>query len=185
MIKRGLQYALISWMTLLLMGCGFHLRQPQPLPPPLKILYVDTADPYSKASVQLRQLLRNMDVYLVNNRDEAPITLYIFNESFVSTTASKSTSAKTQQYRLNFTIAYELQDAKGVVIFGPKVLHSNRIYTVQEDQILSSSNETDTLHREMQNDSVYQIINGLSSQSVAQAISDYEDKARTAPSAPL
>jgi len=142
----------------LLCSCGFHLRKPQPLPPSLQTIYLDTADPYSDSSIQLRQLLQALRIHLVENSHMAPITLWVFGESFSSVSVTKSASAKTKQYRLQLTLQYQLQDEKGLIIYGPQRIDTHRLYTVQEDQILSSGNATDALHKEMQQDTIYQLV---------------------------
>ncbi len=177
MIRQLTRVSLLCLLALLLLGC-FHLRRPKPLPPVLHRLHVESSAPYSDLTIQLKQLLENMHIQLVADPRDAKITLALMHESFHSITVSESSNAKTKQYRLEFNIDYQLQDEKANLIYGPKNIHTSRIYTVQEDQVLSSSNETDMLHQEMQQDAVYQIITELSSPLVAQAISHYENNSR-------
>lgn len=169
------------WITLVILtlsSCGFHLRQPKPFPPALQTLYLRSGAPYSDLTIQVKQLLGSMHIQLVPTQHDAPITLFIFDESYTQSTASESASSKTKQYRMRFHVEYQLQDANGLVIYGPKVISTSRIYTVEEDQVLSSNTQGDILQKEMQQDAAYQIITELSSPNVFSAVNHYENKTR-------
>lgn len=163
-------YFMLATCLLLLAGCGFHLRMAHPLPPSLQKLYLDSDAPYGDFSLELQQMLKSINVTLVNEPTAAPITLKVFSENFNSTVLSESASSTTKQYVLHFTMQYELLDAHGNVIWGPKTIQNERNYTVNENQVLSTDSDQAALRTEMERDAVFMILMQLDSPEVANAV---------------
>jgi len=171
MLLNTKKIAILCICTLLLTACGFHLRQQEPLPPALQTLYVNSSSPYDELTIELKQILKSIDVRVVDTPEEAPVTLKLFGIHYVSEVLSESASSNTKQYTLHFSVQYELTDSEGNVLYGPHTISSQRNYTVNEDQVLSTDTQQDTLKSEMQHDAVFTILRQISSPDAEKAVS--------------
>lgn len=168
---KKLIYSLTLCLGILLtVGCGFHLKKEPPLPEELHSIYFKSAYPYSHLTLVLKQVLRSQGIKLTDEPNEAQLTLNVISETYSSSTLSESASAATKEYSLTYTVKYSLLDQDGETVYGPKQIQTFRYYTVNEDQVISSTNELDVIHREMQRDALYQMLNQLGSEDVADII---------------
>ena len=169
--KKLLLSMLLLMTVITVAGCGFHLRgQTAPLPKELKTLYIDSGSPYGTLTLTLKQILRSLGTNIVKNPQDAPITLRIFHELFTSATFSESASTKTKQYIMHYTFDFQLQDNQQNIIYGPKSIATQQIYTVNEETVLSSNNEEAMVRNEIQHNAVYLLLAQLSADAVQQAL---------------
>lgn len=164
------KYYVLFLLVCFIAGCGFHLRGNFKLPPNLQQLYITSDNPYGPVTVQLKQILGHSGAELEEQPGPQITTLSIKNQRFSQTTFSQSASSKTTQYTLYFSLDYELQDNKGQTLYGPKTVHVQGNYTVNQDAILTTSTQEDTLRTELQQQAVYQLIEQLNSKNVAAAV---------------
>jgi LPS-assembly lipoprotein len=147
----------------LLAGCGFHLRGSLPLTTELKVLAINSANPYGTLTLQLKQILQSMGAQIVPEESHPALTLFIDNESFTETSITQSASFSVQQYMMVFTVTYHLTDKKGNAIYSPKPVIVKQLYSVNQNQVLSTDAQLQTLQQEMQQTAVYQILSQLNS----------------------
>ena len=62
-----MRYFFIFMLMLAITSCGFHMRGPMPLAPPLHQLYLQTPDPYGELARNLRLYLKASGVHLTEN----------------------------------------------------------------------------------------------------------------------
>jgi LPS-assembly lipoprotein len=165
-------------------GCGFHLRGNVNLPSSLQQLYIDSANPYGPVTLQLKQILGHSGVSIEDQSGPQITTLVLRNERFNQTTFSQSASSKTNQYTLYFSVDYELHNNKGETLYGPKTINTQGNYTVNEDAVLTTSTQEDTLRTELQRQAVYQLIEQLNSKAVANAVQATSKNPHVAQAAP-
>ena len=170
MYKLFFQILCVSVLLLTQASCGFRLRHTWPIPNELHVVYLQTNTPYSYLTLQFKKMLRSLNVRLVDNPADASITMKLYNEEYSTTIVSDSASASTKEYQLNYQISYELLNKSGEKIYGPQNVKAYRYLLISEDQVLSSTNESQVSQQEMQRDVLYQILNQLSSKKVAEAI---------------
>ncbi|MBY0544891.1 MAG: hypothetical protein K2Q14_05000 [Gammaproteobacteria bacterium] len=154
---------LLSGFMLLLSGCGFHLRSNPPLPSNLHEMAIQSASPYGKLTQLLTSILTQMGVNIIPAIQKPPLTLVIDSEAFSSNSYTQSSSSSTEQYIMYYTIIYHLANAKGVSIFGPKVVRLAQQYSLNQNQVLSTDSVEQSVQSQMQQDAVYQIITQLGS----------------------
>lgn len=145
---------LLCLLTMFLSACGFHLRSTATLPTAFNPLYVQSSDPYGAFTLELRQILKTQHITLVDRRADAKYTLEIRGENTSTSVLSESASSNTKQYILYYTVTYAVSRADGTVVFGPKIITSQRNYTVNENQVLSTDTEQQALISEMQHDTI-------------------------------
>jgi outer membrane lipopolysaccharide assembly protein LptE/RlpB len=98
------------------------------------------------------------------------VTLRIFDKNFSTSVLSESASSSTKQYILHLAISYQLQNAQGQILYGPKTLHNQRDFTVNENQVLSTDQHQQMLSIEMERDAVFMLLMQLGSPEVATAL---------------
>jgi LPS-assembly lipoprotein len=154
----------ISFMLFLpLAGCGFHLRGPVELAPPLKRLYLETQDPYGELARNIKQYLKLSGVTLTENPKDASVVLDIMSETTGQQLLSVGGTQQTRQYNLTLTIAYQLTAPNGKVIVPMQNITESQTLTVQASQILGGSNESNNLYHQMRRAIVYDLMNQLAS----------------------
>lgn len=166
LLTTGHAFWTILFLSILLSGCGFHLRGNKPITPALHNLFIDSAEPYSGLTKQLELSLRSLQIQIAKEPTEAPVTLKLSPQLFKSTTLSRGASSTFKEYTLSLTTTYQLQDKDGNLLYGPKVLKASRSLLIVENQVLSASNEQAVLKQDMQRDIMYQLLNQLSSDEV-------------------
>jgi LPS-assembly lipoprotein len=170
MSKRYLHVFMLICLTLSLTACGFHLRGTDHLPPTFNKVYIDSQSPYDTFTLTLTQLLKSMNIQLVTSAEKAPVTLKVFDKNLTTSVLSESASSSTKQYILHLAITYQLQNAQGAILYGPKTLHNQRDFTVNENQVLSTDAHQQMLSVEMERDAVFMLLMQLGSPEVATAL---------------
>lgn len=165
--KSDLQKLIFTFLlSLMLTGCGFHLRGPLPLAPPLRNIYLQTQDPYGQLTRYLKQFLMHSDVQLVDKMEEASSVLVILSESTTQQLLSLSGTQQTRQYNLILSVSFQVNDPQGKVLVNPQVVTETRTLTIKADQILAGSNEANTLYSQMRQAIIYDIMSRLSSKDI-------------------
>ena len=80
-----MKFFCIVLSTIILYGCGFHLRGSYAIPEALKIVHISPYQPYDPLQRALRQMLASNGVQIVEgaSHDETPpSTLTIKNQNF-------------------------------------------------------------------------------------------------------
>lgn len=169
-MKKLYSIFLISLLTITLTGCGFHLRGHEPLPPQLKVLFLQTAKPFSKLTKDLQRVFHRSGVLLTCSSHNAPITLQIMADNFTQSTSSIGSSGQVTTYILNYTILYQLLDSSGHVLVPPQTITSARSYAITSNQLLSNVNALSGLQDEMRREIIYQLLDRLRAPIVLQAL---------------
>lgn len=164
------KYAALFLLICVIAGCGFHLRGRVNLPANLQQLYIASSNPYGPVTLQLKQILSHSGVDIEENPGPKTTTLNLKDERFHQTTFSQSASSKTNQYTLYFSLDYELQNNKGQTLYGPATINTQGNYTVNEDAVLTTSTQENTLRTELQRQAVYQLLEQLNSKAMATAV---------------
>lgn len=160
----------IVFLSLLLTGCGFHLRGHEPLPPQLHILYLQSDHPYTPLIQKIKHALKSTGIILVPTPQQAPVTLQILCSDFTQVIASVGTSGQLTTYILTQTITYQLTDCRCRIIQAPQTASTTRTYSIAANQILGDTAALNSLRNEMQRDAIYQILNHLRSPCTCAAL---------------
>lgn len=170
-MKKIYSYIVILFLTFSLTACGFHLRGYEPLPPQLKVLFIDSLHPYDPLIKDLQRVLRTSGVYVANGPHCAPITLQIISDSFAQSSTSVGTGGQVTTFVISYTVVFQLLDHTGQPILCPQTVVSTRTYAITSNLLLSNINAVSGLQDEMRRDLIYQILNRLRAPIVLQALS--------------
>lgn len=176
MYFRLLRFIISGLIVVCLSSCGFQLRGSAPLSPPLKKIYIETADPYGPLTRNLRDYLKESDVDVTDTPQNALTVLHIISETQTQQLLSVSGLQQTRQYSLTLAVTFEILNPKGTVLMPALTLTENRTLTTQSDLILAGTNEQTTLYQQMRQAIIYDIINRLSSRDVTLLIMGSKNK---------
>ncbi len=152
---------LLSMLILLLNGCGFHLRNAQPLPENLNPLYIQGLEQYDPLNRTLRDSFLSADVRLTRDRSAAASILTVRDHGQSRQVATVDSRGKATEYALTRKLTVKLTDRDG------KVLMDERTVGVERDWIdvgkdgLAGRVEESQLQQDMRRDLALSILRVL------------------------
>ena len=153
-------------LTLLVNGCGFHLRGMVDIPPWLNnVSIVVQQQAHRDLASLLKNQLESYNVHVNDNPDLATYWLVIEYDTTQQQISGISSSTTPRQYQLIYTVGFKLQRAKADDVMPLSNIVVTRQVTINGDRILGSNEEEALLKDEMRRDAVIQIINRLSRSS--------------------
>lgn len=163
----GLLLALFFCVTL--SSCGFQLAG-QHLPPALKVLYVQSTDPYNEFMRLLHQDLKAQGVTMVSDPSLARTTLFIFNIHTDETQTSVGSDQQTRQYTITFSASFELRNSKGVRIAGPFSLSSQQSVAIFSGVLITNTEQFFTVKEIAERDVLNRLFSVLSSPEIKKSV---------------
>lgn len=150
--------SIILLAVLLLAGCGFHLRGSGQISTQLELLHVTSINAYGELVQKLESVLTRSGVSIERDKSLAPFSLHIISERNsrrVATTTSRKTVA---EYELRLLVEFQLESRDGDLIIPPSSLVTERVYTLDQTNLVGSNEEEQLLKEEMQDEIIEQII---------------------------
>ena len=141
----------------LLAGCGFRLRGQSSLP--FASAHVEAAE----GSALARRLRDQLDREgRLAAPDAAEILIRLGGEARRKTILSLSGTGKVREYRLEQSVTLSVVDARGVERMPPALLQRSRDFAYSDTQQLAKEAEEAMLWREMEEETLRQILRRLS-----------------------
>lgn len=151
----------VLFLLLALVGCGFHLRGANPTHHiSLKRIAIQPNDPYAANQRELRAVLRQSGVKMVEGDSDA-YTLRLLDEQLKREVLLIGTDAQTKQSQLILVLTFELVPPHA----DPLPRESIRVYrtlNVDQNRLLGQNQEERTLINEMRTDAAHQLLYRLS-----------------------
>lgn len=152
-----------SWVGLsvllgLLAGCGFHLRTWE-LEGNIDTVRI-TSNLRNPVAEPLGRALKSAGVEVVDG-GAADIAIELISDRENRRSVSVTDQARAAEYQTTLMVVYSVQDGAGTVLTEPRSVRASRIYEVDRDNLVGSSEEQALLQREMVDDLVQQIIRGV------------------------
>lgn len=158
-------------LCLNLSACGFHLRGTLNAPLTFKQINLETNQPYGTLAITLKRLFESSGITVFSSPKPSIFTLRINRETVQNVSVVQSASSTTEQYRLIYTLNYEVDNAEGKALWGPKTLTVSDTYAVNQNQTLSTDQIQTDLQDKLEKDAANQIIYQLSAKQATQALS--------------
>jgi len=146
-------------LAALLVGCGFQLRGSD-LRSSVAQVYVDAAPRHGYA-VPMRLALERAGVEVLELPAADALIVDLIDERRSRRSISVSETAVAAEYEVIVGVRYAVRDGAGNQLVEPQWLQRERVYRVDRDNILGSSEERTLLEREMQDELIQQIIRAL------------------------
>jgi LPS-assembly lipoprotein len=160
----------ICFISFPLASCGFHLRGPETLAPPLHRIYVKIGDPYGQLAKNIKQSLLLSQVEITSSPESATTVLDIVSEKTGQQLLGVGGTQQTRQYKLTLTVTFQVTDSKGSVLVPLQQVAEWRTISIQASQVLGGSNEANSLYQQMRQAIVFDIMTLLGSQNTAHAL---------------
>ncbi|WP_246583194.1 LPS assembly lipoprotein LptE [Candidatus Vallotia tarda] len=145
---------MFTTVVLLLSGCGFQLRGNYSFP--FKRLALIGLGIELSTKIQ-RMVESGSQTRIVRGVDSADAILSI-SEERSAIAVSRNVDGHVDQYKLNYTMSYQLLNSDGAVLLPPSTLHLNRLMSYSDQYILAKSQECDLLYRDMSSDALRQLL---------------------------
>jgi LPS-assembly lipoprotein len=144
-----------STLLLALGGCAFHLAGDRPLPPALRSVYIDMAQPYSVGTppleTSLQSRLTGAGGEVKSHIGDAKTVLRLSHLVETREVLSIGPDGKVNEYRLVTTVTYELHGG-GKALIQPETQGVSRSYSFSIDEILGKEAEETRLRNFMQDE---------------------------------
>ncbi|MEZ5559444.1 MAG: LPS assembly lipoprotein LptE [Pseudomonadales bacterium] len=165
----------LRWPVALLLvgvlgGCGFHLRT-WDLEAEFESAYVKAPSRNTFAE-PLRRALRQAGVAEAADPGSAAVVVELLDERRERRSVSVSDKARTAEYEMSMALLFRVLNGAGTELVAPQWVERERVYRVDRDNLVGSSEEQSLLQREMQSDLVQQVVrtlNGVASRVDAPA----------------
>lgn len=158
--------AFILFLSLILLGCGFHLRNKHDLPPQLWTLYLKSNRLYGQFESKLRRVLTSIGINFVNSQTQSPYSLQILSTDFSHTIPSISTSNQAQTYTYTYTVNFNIVDRKNKQILPARSVSASGKLILQPNEVLGSTNQAKVLENQLQNKCIDLLYESLTSGDV-------------------
>lgn len=140
---------LLLLASLLVSGCGFHLRGADSVGIPAERLYLDTSGS-GHTGREVEQQLKLTDVELTESASEADYILRVNNEDFRREVLSVSPrTGKVEEYELILSVAVSVATGDGQSLLDGERVSSRRDYVFDEDAVVSAGDEQQLIREEL------------------------------------
>ena len=154
-------------VTVSLAGCGFHLRSWE-VGASLENAFV-ASNARNPLEAPLQRALRQAGVELAASSQAAAVVVELLDSRQERRSISVSGQARAAEYELSLGVQYRVTDGDGNELVPAQWLERERVFRVDRDNIVGSSEEQALLLREMQTDLVQQILRALNTVAEAHA----------------
>lgn len=117
-------------------ACGLHLRDGSAIPPPLRVMHLDTTDSYSAFTEMLKSNLAAWHIQLVS-KQRAPITLRLLSITFHNDNPRFSSTTIALNIHYYFTVQAQLVSAKNKTLIPVKTFEAVRTVTLNTNDVLT------------------------------------------------
>ena len=162
-VVAGLFSGLLLTLLSTVGGCGFHLRT-WDLAAGMESFYVD-APSSNLLAAPLRRALRQAGVTEAGSADDAEVVVGLLDGRRGVRNVSVTSTARVAEHELSLGVRYRILDGSGAELIAPRWARSRRVYQVDRDNVVGSSEEQALLEREMRTDLIEQIVRTLNAVS--------------------
>lgn len=153
-MRNPISKVVLIFLLFALSACGFHLRGQVQLAPQLSKVYIEGGNPYDPLVRDLTRALTGAGAAVVEDPQSATAVLQILNNSGDRRVLSVRSTGKVQEYELYQTFTFRVRDAAGKELLAAQPLELTREYLFDVNDVLSTSNEEESLRRDMRRDLV-------------------------------
>lgn len=140
-------------------GCGFQLRS-WDIASSIESAYL-TANPRNAFEAPLRRALRQAGIAEAATPGEATVVVTLLEDRRERRSVSVSSQARAAEYEVSVGVRFQVEDAQGRDLIPDQWLERQRVFRIDRDNIVGSSEEQALLEREMEADLVQQILRSL------------------------
>jgi LPS-assembly lipoprotein len=151
---------LIMAMSMILCGCGFHVRGP--LGMSFDSIYIDAPNYKSLLVTDLRRELEASHAKLAENAEHADVVLQVVSETSDQQILTLSPSGTVTEYRLIYRVSLRAYDHHSRNWIPPEIMELHRDFTYDNTLVLAKEAEAAQLSDSMRAELAQLIIRRLS-----------------------
>ena len=140
-------------------GCGFHLRTYE------LASNVDSYFVESSTRARIRGVLENglrvAGVERATSSESADVVIQLIDGLRERRSATVTGLARVAEYEVAIELEYAIEDGTGVELLAAQRIRVERVYQLDPDNIVGSSEERALIERELETDLVQQVIRSL------------------------
>ena len=152
---------LVLLVNFSLSACGFKLAGTAELPPQLATIYLVTSDFSDLQQNRLRRSLKNAGAQLVEQMEpqvvQLNVSLKVMPDRELATSASSGGTVK----RISRSLSFNVKAADGKTLLEPQTLHQQKDAFLDDDNLLSSDREKESVTRDLEQALFDQLIRQL------------------------
>ena len=145
---------LVTLLTLLATGCGFHLRGSEGLPDSMVVTYIQGAKPWSSIYEDFRDALEDHGATVTEQRDEATAVLRIIENDNRMDALTVDIGGKVQELLLSHLVRFKVTAPGQEVLLDEQSVTARRSFVFNKNDILAKERESRFIRRELQRDVV-------------------------------
>lgn len=153
-------------------ACYWHLRNPDEVPPQLKVLSLSAENVESHFNLQLINLLKSMDIILVQKPQTARFTLHVYNYSLTHDSPPVASTNVAITYTYTLVVTVSITDPLGNIVVPPHVIVTTRSVTVNTNQIFTI-NATTVFQEELQREAISLLYYWLTSDQTSHLLQSF------------
>lgn len=153
-----------------LSACGFQLRGQNKLPSELKMVYIESSQPYHSLVTSLKNRLQASAIQVAEQPQQAQLTVVIEPQELTHQVTSASASNEVRNYWLTYPVTFTVLDRHGKVIIAQETLTVGRHYVANQDQIRSDNQEMQLIKQQMERELISLLFNRLRSEQVTRLL---------------
>jgi LPS-assembly lipoprotein len=158
MNKNGLGVIIILCFSVILGGCGFHLRgYDNDYQFPYRTMYLDCQTPIICSSLR-RTITAERLTKLVNKRESAEVTLLVDNEQTSRDISNLNGVGQIASYLLTYQVTAQLYDRNGDLLANDMVIQSQSTMAFNNSLILSAQQQEDRIWNRIHQDNINSLI---------------------------
>lgn len=140
---------LLLLASLIVSGCGFHMRGADSVGIPAERVYLDTSGS-GNTGREVEQQLKLTDVKLTESAEDADYILRVNNENFRREVLSVSPrTGKVEEYELILSVAVSVATGDGQTLLDGERVSSSRDYVFDEDAVVAAGDEQQLIRDEL------------------------------------
>jgi LPS-assembly lipoprotein len=152
---------LVLGLMSLLSACGWHLRGSIVLPANIESVYIDNRASNRELEDDLINLLQSNGVALSQSAANTDLMIVILDFNQRRRVNSVNSNTIVSEYELISEAEYEIKDAAGVLLLEPDVIQLSRIYTFDQNAVVSAAEEAQLIQQELRLELAQQIVRRL------------------------
>ncbi|WP_232823465.1 LPS assembly lipoprotein LptE [Dyella sp. C9] len=156
-MSRVFKASLLLVCPLLLVACGFHLRQSVPLPPAMKEVHI-TAPGNIDLERRLARSLAAQGVTIEEHSGTDVAELIVPVSAFSTDTLSVSGQAEVTEYTVRYHVEFEVHDGTGQPIIPRQRIDMSKEFSYDVTNTIGTQAQVDAIHAALNDDMITAIM---------------------------
>jgi LPS-assembly lipoprotein len=136
---------LVSFIIVLIAGCGFQLRGNANLSEHLNVMFIQGISTKSGLGLEIKRTLQNNGVTVLSEYDKTASVFTLVENEIDRRVLSVGSDAKASEYQLYQEVSFKVVDKQGELLSDVQTVKAQRDYRFNQDQVLGSENEQEFL----------------------------------------